>query len=116
VWAVSSTNEWVIRSGMRHFGIPEEKILAAAVRIVDGKVTDGLIRVPTGEGKSKAIHQAIRRAPDAAFGNSIWDAAMLGIARKPFVINPTPQLQKIASERRWPVYFPDSVRPKSNED
>ena len=35
---------------------------------------------------------------------------MLGIARRPFVINPTPQLQKIASERRWPVYFPDSVR------
>jgi phosphoserine phosphatase len=116
VWAVSSTNEWVIRAGMRHFGIPEEKILAAAVRIVDGKVTDGLIRVPSGEGKSKAIHQAIRRAPDAAFGNSIWDAAMLGIARKPFVVNPTPQLQKIASERRWPVYFPDSVRPEPKED
>jgi len=88
--------------GMRHFGIPEEKILAAAARIVDGKITDQLIRIPTGEGKSRAIHQAIRRAPDAAFGNSIWDAAMLGIARRPFVINPTPQLQKIASERRWP--------------
>ena len=110
VWAVSSTNEWVIRAGMRHFGIPEEKILAAAARIVDGKITDQLIRIPTGEGKPKAIHQAIRRAPDAAFGNSIWDAAMLGIARRPFVINPTPQLQKIAGERRWPIYFPDSVR------
>ena len=116
VWAVSSTNEWVIRAGMRHFGIPEEKILAAAARVIDGKVTDQLVRIPTGEGKPKAIHQAIRRAPDAAFGNSIWDAAMLGIVRRPFVVNPTPQLQKIANERRWPVYFPDSVRAEIKDD
>src|SRR5271163_4001437 len=26
VWAVSSTNEWVIRAGMKHFGIPESCI------------------------------------------------------------------------------------------
>src|SRR5437867_800439 len=116
VWAVFSTNEWVSRAGMRHFGIPEEKILAAAARILDGKITDQLIRIPTGEGKSRAIHQATRRAPNAAFGNSIWDAAMLGIARRPFVINPTPQLQKIASERRWPVYFPDSIRAEIRDD
>ena len=24
VWVVSSTNEWVIRAGMRHFGIPDK--------------------------------------------------------------------------------------------
>jgi len=23
VWAVSSSNQWIIRSGMRHFGIPQ---------------------------------------------------------------------------------------------
>ena len=33
VWAVSSTNEWVIRAGMKHCGIPENRILAAAVEI-----------------------------------------------------------------------------------
>src|SRR4030095_13996301 len=33
VWAVSSTNEWVIRAGMRHFGIARDHILAAAVKI-----------------------------------------------------------------------------------
>src|SRR5712692_11680389 len=27
VWAVSSTNEWVIQAAMLHFGIPAEKIL-----------------------------------------------------------------------------------------
>jgi phosphoserine phosphatase len=36
--------------------------------------------------------------------------------RRPFVVNPTPQLQKIANERRWPVYFPDSVRAEIKDD
>jgi phosphoserine phosphatase len=109
VWAVSSTNEWVIRAGMKHFGIPGEKVLAASVRIVDGKITDQIIRVPSGNGKPKAIHEVIGSVPDTVFGNSIWDADMLAIARHPFVINPTPQLEQIARERRWPVYRPDSL-------
>jgi phosphoserine phosphatase len=109
VWAVSSTSEWVIQAGVKHFGIPASRILAAAVVVEDGKVTDKVIRVPSGKGKPKAIHQVIGRTPDAVFGNSIWDAAMLEIARHPFVINPTAELLTIASERRWPVYFPDPV-------
>jgi phosphoserine phosphatase len=111
VWAVSSTNEWVIRAGMKHFGIPEQNILAAAVRVVDGKITDQLIRVPSGEGKPRAILDVVGRAPDVTFGNSIWDAAMLKISRQPIAVNPTPQLQKIADENKWLVYRPDSVMP-----
>jgi phosphoserine phosphatase len=107
VWAVSSSNDWLIKAAMKHFGIAEQRILATAARIVDGTITDRLLRVPSGEGKPKAIQEAIGRVPDAAFGNSIWDAAMLGIARHAFVINPTPQLEKVANERHWPVYFPD---------
>jgi phosphoserine phosphatase len=107
VWAVSSSNHWLIKAAMKHFGIPHQRVLATAVRIVDGTITDQVIRVPSGGGKPEAIHEAIGRAPDAAFGNSIWDLAMLGIARHPFVINPTPQLEKVANERHWPVYFPD---------
>jgi phosphoserine phosphatase len=107
VWAVSSTNEWVIRASMRYVGIPEEKVLAAAVRVVDGIVTDRLLRVPSGEGKPRAIHDAIGRPPEAAFGNSIWDAAMLEISRHPFVINPTPELEKVARQRKWPVHRPN---------
>jgi phosphoserine phosphatase len=108
VWAVSSTNEWVIRAAMKHFGILTEKILAASARIVNGKISDHLIRIPSGAGKPKAIQDTIRRAPDAAFGNSIWDADMLAIAMHPFVVNPTAELQRIALERRWPVYHPNS--------
>ena len=45
VWAVSSTNEWVIRAGMRHCGIAENRILAAAVEIENGRITDRLVHV-----------------------------------------------------------------------
>lgn len=109
IWAVSSTSEWVIREAMKHFGIPPERVLAAAVVVEDGKVTDKVIRVPSGKGKPKAIHEVIGRTPDAVFGNSIWDADMLEIARHPFAINPTAELEQIARQRQWPIYFPESV-------
>ena len=71
--------------------------------------TDKVIRVPSGKGKALAIREVIARTPDAVFGNSVWDADMLEIARHPFVINPTPELLTISSERKWPVYFPEAV-------
>jgi phosphoserine phosphatase len=109
VWAVSSTSEWVIQTAMKHFGISASRILAAAVAVEDGKVTDKVIRVPSGKGKPLAIREVIARTPDAVFGNSVWDADMLEIALHPFVINPTPELLTISSERKWPVYFPEAV-------
>ena len=109
IWAVSSTSEWVIQAGMKHFRIPPDRILAAAVVAEHGRVTDQVIRVPSGKGKPKAIHEVIGRTPDAVFGNSIWDADMLEIARHPFVINPTAELLSIAAERNWPVYHPAPV-------
>lgn len=106
VWAVSSTNQWVIRAAMKHFGIDEKKILAAAVKIENGRITDQLIRVPSGEGKPRAIRDVIRKDPDAAFGNSRWDADMLAMARHAFAVNPNPDLQKTAQERGWTTYWP----------
>ena len=109
IWAVSSTSEWVIQAGMKHFGIPANRILAAAVAVEAGKVTDKVIRVPSGIGKPQAIRDVVARIPDAVFGNSIWDVDMLEIARHPFVINPTPELLTISGERKWPVYHPEPV-------
>jgi phosphoserine phosphatase len=109
VWAVSSTSDWGIQAGMRHFNIPADRIIAAAAVIESGEITDRMVRVPSGKGKTQAIHKVIGRSPEAVFGNSIWDADMLEIARYPFVINPTPQLQALARERRWPVYQPDPI-------
>jgi phosphoserine phosphatase len=115
VWAVSSTNEWVIRAAMKHCGIPENRFLAAAVEIENGRVTDRLIRVPSGLGKPKAIREVIQRTPDVAFGNSRWDAEMLKIAAHGFAVNPNPDLEAEALDRGWPVYWPDGVRAQTTE-
>ena len=109
VWAVSSTNEWTIREAMKHFAIPPQKILAASVEVENGVITDRLIRVPSGIGKPQAILEVIGRPPDVAFGNSRWDAEMLRIARYPVAVNPNPDLEKLAREREWTIYWPSSV-------
>jgi phosphoserine phosphatase len=106
VWAVSSTNEWVIRAAMKHFGIDEKKILASSVKIESGCITDQLIRVPSGDGKPRAIRDVIKKDPDAAFGNSRWDAEMLAIARHGFAVNPNPDLENTARERGWTICWP----------
>ncbi len=109
VWAVSSTSEWVIQAAMKHFGIRKDKILAAAVRVENGRITDELTRLPSGEGKPRVIREVVRKDPDAAFGNSRWDADMLAIAKHPFAVNPTSYLEELAREKNWNIYFPDSM-------
>lgn len=106
-WAVSSSNQWIIRSAMRSFGIPDSRILAAEAVVENGIVTDRLLRVPSGPGKVEAIRSAITRSPDCAFGNAIWDREMLGIARHPFAINPNPNLKEIALANHWTIYQPN---------
>lgn len=109
VWAVSSSNQWIIRSGMRHFGIPSNRILAAEVRVAGDTITDELIRVPSGPGKPAAIKEVIARPPDATFGNSIWDKEMLEMAPHPFSINPRPELEEIARQAGWTIYVPEKI-------
>lgn len=106
VWAVSSTNQWVIREAMRHTGIDPEKILAASAEVKDGVISGKLTRLPSGPGKPKAILEVIKRIPDAAFGNSRWDADMLALAKHGFAVNPNPDLEKLANEKSWTVYWP----------
>ena len=108
VWAVSSTNEWVIRQAMQHTGIDPEKILAASAEVKDGIITDHLTLLPTGPGKPQAILDVIKQVPDAAFGNSRWDADMLALAKNAFAVNPNPDLEKMAQEKNWTIYWPSS--------
>ena len=111
LWAVSSTNRWVIAEGLRDFGIPEQRILAAEVRVKDGIITNDIIDVPTDEAKATALRRAGLPRPDAVFGNSIHDLAMLEMARCPFPINPSPALLEAATKNGWGYY-----RPKAAED
>ncbi len=108
VWAVSSTNQWVIREAMQHTGIDRDKILAASAEVKNGVITGNLTRLPSGPGKPKAILEVIKKVPDAAFGNSRWDADMLVLARRAFAVNPNPDLEKLAQEKSWTIYWPTS--------
>lgn len=114
VWAVSSSNEWVIRAAMKHFGIPENRILAAKVEVDDGIATDRLIRTPSGPGKPQALREVARKEIDAAFGNSRWDAEMLAMAKHAVAINPNPDLESMAQARGWHIYFPEGTGQASN--
>ncbi len=112
IWAVSSTNEWVVRAGMRYFGIPQDRILAAAVEVRDGVISDHLVRVPSGDGKPNALRTVLDGRPlDAAFGNSKWDVAMLAMATQGFAVNPNPDLEDVARQFGWRIYFPDTIEP-----
>jgi phosphoserine phosphatase len=110
IWAVSSTCHWVVEEGARRFNIPAERVLAARVAIRDGVVTHQILDVPTDEAKVASLARAGVPHPDAAFGNSIHDAAMLASARRAFPINPTPALLERSLQERWPIYLPASVR------
>ncbi len=109
LWAVSSTNNWVIEEGVSRFGIPASRVLCARVKVVDGRITSDLIDVPSGEAKATALRREGVSAPDAVFGNSVHDAAMMAIAKRAFPVNPTPALLEISAERGWPVFYPESV-------
>jgi phosphoserine phosphatase len=109
IWAVSSSNEWVIRAGMKQFGIAEDRILAAKVELENGTITDRLVRIPSGPGKPQALREVVKKQIDAAFGNSRWDLEMLAYAKHAFPINPNPDLESNARQHGWTVYFPNGT-------
>lgn len=111
IWAVSSTNNWVIEEGLRGFGIPAERVLAARVEVVNGIVTRKLEDVPSDEGKAASLRRAGVGTPDAVFGNSIHDIRMLEMAAHPFPVNPSPELLRRAGLRRWPIFYPATTVP-----
>ncbi len=111
IWAVSSTNDWVIEEGVLRFDIPPERVLSARVAVVEDLITGQLLDVPTDEGKVNALRRAGVTAPDAVFGNSVHDAAMLSLARRAFPVNPSPALLAHAAAVGWTAYWPASVTP-----
>jgi phosphoserine phosphatase len=109
LWAVSSTNKWVVAEGVRQFGIPEERVLAAEVRVSHGLIGSEILDVPTDEAKAAALANAGLPCPDVVFGNSVHDLAMLEIARHPFPVNPSPALQAAAVSRGWGCFQPQAA-------
>jgi phosphoserine phosphatase len=109
LWAVSSTNKWVVAEGVRPFGIPESRVLAAEVRVAQGLVTAEIVDVPTGAGKAAALKRMGLACPDAVFGNSIHDLAMLELACRAFPVNPSPALIEVAASKGWGFFLPEAA-------
>jgi phosphoserine phosphatase len=109
LWAVSSTNKWVVAEGVREFGIPEERVLAAQVAVASGVITEKLVDVPTDEGKAAALKRVGLDRPDAVFGNSIHDLAMLEIAANAYPVNPSPALLEAAAKNGWGYFRPKAA-------
>lgn len=109
LWAVSSTNKWVVSEGTRYFGIPEEHVLAAKVKVIDGMISSDLIDVPTGPAKAATLRRIGIPRPDAVFGNSLHDLAMLEIAAHPFPVNPSPALLEECAKRGWGYFRPREI-------
>ncbi|MGA2349812.1 MAG: haloacid dehalogenase-like hydrolase [Terracidiphilus sp.] len=109
LWAVSSTNKWVVTEGVRQFGFSEDRILAAEVRVTDGLISTEIVDVPTDAGKAATLRRVGLARPDAVFGNSIHDLAMLEIARCAFPVNPSPALIEAAAKRGWGYFRPQAA-------
>ncbi len=106
VWAVSSTNNWVIEESVKKVGIPADRVLAVRVAIENGVATDRLGEITSGAGKARALRATLKAPLDVSFGNSKFDLEMLELARHRFAVNPNDDLRKIAEERGWPFYQP----------
>ncbi len=109
IWAVSSTNRWVVAEGVRDFAIPENRILAAEVRVAAGIITSEILDVPTDEGKVASLARVGITTPDVVFGNSIHDLAMLEIARRAFPVNPSQALLDAAAKHGWGFFRPQGA-------
>jgi phosphoserine phosphatase len=109
IWAVSSSNKWVICEGVRMFGIPENRVLAAEVAVKNGIITGDIVDVPTDEGKPESLRRVGITHPDVVFGNSIHDLAMLEIAAHAFPVNPSPALLEAAARNGWGYFRPQAA-------
>jgi HAD superfamily hydrolase (TIGR01490 family) len=110
IWAVSSTNNWVIEEAVKKVHIPSNRVIAVRVAIENGLATDRLAEITSGPGKARALKQVLSSSLDVSFGNSIFDLEMLELARNPFPVNPNADLQDIAEQRGWRYYQPSVAK------
>jgi HAD superfamily hydrolase (TIGR01490 family) len=110
MWAVSSTNNWVIEAAVKKVGIPADRVLAVRVQIENGMATSRLGEITSGPGKARALSRALKRPLDVSFGNSMFDLEMLELARRPFPVNPNDDLKKTALDRGWRLYQPSIAK------
>ena len=98
--------QWVVSEGVRPLGIAEERVLAAEVAVAEGLISSEIVDVPTDDGKAAALKRAGLPHPDAVFGNSVHDLAMLEMAVHAYPVNPSPALLEAAGRNGWGYFRP----------
>ncbi|NUQ72304.1 MAG: haloacid dehalogenase-like hydrolase [Polyangiaceae bacterium] len=97
-YVVSASPVWIIRAGAGLLGLSADRGIAMAPAVRDG-VIEPRIEGPIcyGDGKLAKIRST---RPGAvllgAFGDSVWDAAMLRAARVPVAVAPSEKLLEMA--------------------
>jgi phosphoserine phosphatase len=82
--------------------------------VLDGVAGERLLAVPTDAAKADALWKAGVQLPDAVFGNSVHDLAMLERARLPYPVNPSEALLRHAQNAGWAVFWPKGCMQPGN--
>lgn len=100
LWVVSASPRFVVQTGAARFGIAPERVVATAPIIRDGHLVPDLAEpMPYGLGKVAAIERCIgAQRLIAAFGDNVFDLAMLAMADVPVAVRPTQRLRDRAAE------------------
>ncbi len=90
----------VLEAGSR-LGFSREQVVAALPQIGDGRVLPEVERpIPYGGGKVARLRERVgaERTLYAAFGDNVFDVALLASARLPFAVRPKPRLRAQAHQ------------------
>ena len=110
IWAVSSTNDWVIEEGVRRFGIPAERVLAARVEV---KKRHGLrtLCLMCRRMRARSLRWSGRASP-RRMRSLATPSTMRRCSRSrrgPFLSIRRRACWSAAPQEGWPVYYPASV-------
>jgi HAD superfamily hydrolase (TIGR01490 family) len=105
---VTSTNSLIAAPVAEHFGI--DTVLATELEIAEGRITGGFI-APYMTGEAKVVRArefcdklGIPLGNATYFGDSTADIPLLQAVGHPHVVNPKPELLKLAREKSWPIH------------
>lgn len=100
VFVVSASPRIVVERGVARLGVASDHVLAAEAEFdADVMVAAARRPIPYGAGKVAALrHRVGSRTLLAAFGDNVFDVAMLNEARIPVAVRPKPRLIAAAAQ------------------